>query len=117
MTFEESLLKGIQEMLIKAMSEYAYYNSPLRKPIEMVMERYSSKVAEIFEKQLKESLDDETFKIEVKKAITQKVARTLINESESCISRSVQKLKQNEAFRAKLVLAIDNIIEEFSDAD
>lgn len=113
MTFEESLLKGVQEMLIKAMSEYSYYNSPLRKPIEMVMEKYSSKFAEIFEKQLKESLDDETFKMEVKKAIAQKVARTLINESESCIARTVQKLKQDVTFRARLTIAIDNLLKEY----
>ena len=60
------------------------------------------------------TLDEKSLLASICKTFNKKLAQTLVNESESCISRSVQKLKQNETFRAKLTIAIDNIVEELN---
>lgn len=110
--FEKEIVEVTKSLILGGLNSLSGWNNPLTKLAETLIKDKFSLIESIFTNGLDDALKSEEFKSEVKKAIAQKVARTMVSESESCIAKSVQKLKQNEAFRAKLTIAIDNIVRE-----
>lgn len=111
--YEEEIISTVKSLVISGVKHLDGYNNPFRKIAESITQEYEKEIKEIMNDCLKNILTDEEFKTEIRQAIGQKVVREFASQSESCISRTVQKLKQDETFRARLTIAIDNLLKEY----
>lgn len=111
--YEKEILSVVREAVVNGIRSLGTYNSPFARIAESVANEHAVEIKEILNNCLKDVLSDGDFKAEIRKAIGQKVVREFANQAESCISRTVQKLKQDETFRARLTLAVDNLLKEY----
>lgn len=110
--FETKALDAIKNFLIKGIENYDRYNNPLYELINKVIQERSLEIRIVLQKALTDILSGD-FKAELRKIIAQKVVREIANQTESVFSRTIQKLKQDETFRARLIIAIDNLLKDY----
>jgi ribosomal protein S17E len=101
----------IRESLKKALSDN--YNSPLKKYAENIINQHQEEIESIFEKIVSEEIASEYFYNDVKQALLQKIAKTVINGIDGNIDKVLNQLKQDNIFRSKLVLMVNKLVEEF----
>jgi len=113
---EIELNNRISSVLTESFDKFAKdsYNNPIYKYLAICVENRKSDIMNIYDELLKETLASDTFKTELKQQVAKKVAQSVVAQSQSVIDRSVQNLKQDETFKAKLTLAINTLIEEYS---
>jgi hypothetical protein len=111
--YEKEIVSIVKGLVVNGIKSLSGYSNPFTKVAEAVIAQHNVEIREILNDCLKDVLSDGEFKAEIRKAIGQKVVREFANQAESCISRTVQKLKQDETFRARLTLAVDNLLKEY----
>lgn len=89
------------------------YDSPLMRLIKIVIDKHSLELCEIIEACLKNVTTKESFKNSIIDAFSHKLARNIISMNESLTDKVSSDLMKNPAFKAKAILALDNIITEF----
>lgn len=111
--YEKEILSVVREAVVNGIKGLSSYNSPFSRIAESVANEHAIEIKEILNNCMKDVLSDGEFKAEIRKVIGQKVVREFANQAESCIARTVQKLKQDETFRARLTIAIDDLLKEY----
>ena len=109
--------KKIVEIAVGAVEKviaerFGGYSSPLNKIADQVIEDNSDKFKKIFEGALAYTLDNATFKKAVKEEFLHKVAKSMVGKLEGTVEKAVEKLRQDQTLRARMILAIENIIKE-----
>lgn len=113
MDLEQDILKTTQLSIQKAISEaLTGYNSPLIKLVNKVIDEHSAEIKRLISDALEEAINTEEFQAGVREAFSHKVARCIISDGDSLLKKTSNELKQDAAFRAKLTLAVSNIINE-----
>jgi len=110
---KEEILSVVKTIMINGVKSLDGYNNPFRGVAEVILKEHEKEIKEIMQDCLNDILSNGEFKAEIRQAIGQKVVREFANQSESCIARTVQKLKQDETFRARLTIAVDNLLKDY----
>lgn len=110
--FEEQIIETVKSFLINGISTYDRYKNPLYDLMEGIIKERSDEIGKVVRDALSDVLTGD-FKAEVRKIVAQKVVREIGNQSESIIARTIQKLKQDETFKARLTLFVDNLLKEY----
>ena len=114
---EEEILNATKTILINGIKSLDGYNNPTKSLVNSVIKEYEPSISSLFKDALEKAIRNDNFKEELQKLISQRIVRELVSQSESSIARIVQKMKQDETFIARLTLAVDNIVTEFTTKD
>lgn len=114
LNLEEEILNATKTILINSIKSLDGYNNPTKSLVNSVIKEYEPSISSLFKDALEKAIRNDNFKEELQKLISQRIVRELVGQSESSIARIVQKMKQDETFKARLTLAVDNIITEFT---
>ena len=117
LNLEEEILNATKTILINGIKTLDGYNNPTKSLVNLVIKEYEPSISSLFKDALEKAIRNDNFKEELQKLISQRIVRELVSQSESSIARIVQKMKQDETFRARLTLAVDNIVTEFTTKD
>lgn len=110
---EEEILNATKTILINGIKSLDGYNNPTKSLVNSVIKEYEPSISLLFKDAIEKTIRSDNFKEELQKLISQRIVRELVSQSDSSIARIVQKMKQDETFRARLTLAVDNIVTEF----
>ena len=113
----EEILNATKTILVNGIKSLDGYNNPTKSLVNSVIKEYEPSISLLFKNAVETTIRSDNFKEELQKLISQRIVRELVSQSESSIARIVQKMKQDETFRARLTLAIDNIVTEFTTKD
>lgn len=112
---EQDILKTIQLSIQKAIANaLSRYDCPLNKLVNVVIEEHSAEIKQTITEALEQSIRTDDFKAGVREAVSHTVGRRIISGSDSLIQKRCNELKQDADFRAKLTLAISNLVNEHS---
>ncbi len=110
---ETRVLQAAQQSVDEAIkSTFSGYNNPLEKMCSSVVEKHSEKLKEIFENSITAVLESDNFIRAVNESMNHKIARALVSKMEGSIDKAVSVLRSDPTIRAKMVLAIENIVKE-----
>ena len=110
---EQTILKAANKAIYGAINkELVGYNKPLSNFVNDVLLKYEADFKEIISSGVEELLNATDFKVSLKKAINDKLAKILIKQIGGELEKKVNKLKQDVTTRAKITLAINRVIEE-----
>ena len=114
LNLEEEILNATKTILINGIKTLDGYSNPTKPIVISVIKEYEPSISIIFKEAIEKTIKSDNFKEVLQKLIEQRIVRELVGQSESSIARIVQKMKQDEAFKARLTLAVDNIVTEFT---
>ena len=114
LNLEEEILNATKTILINGIKTLDSYSNPTKPIVISVIKEYEPSISIIFKDAIEKTIQSDTFKEVLQKLIAQRIVRELVGQSESSIARIVQKMKQDETFKARLTLAVDNIVTEFT---
>ena len=112
-TMEAQVLNAVRTSIHTAITEELVgYNKPLAKLTEQVVDNHSAEIKETIEGAVSSLLSSSDFREALTKAINEKLAKTLINKIGGEIESKVNDLKRDPVTRAKLTIAIDDVVKE-----
>ena len=113
MSLEQDIATAVKESMGKAIeSTLGGYNTPLAALIKEVVERRKDEVKELLESSMDSAFKGD-FREAIKDAVTHKLSRILVSKMEGEIEKQANELRSSPEFRAKLTLAIGQVIREF----
>lgn len=86
------------------------WSSPINKLADEVVLAHSEELKSMFEECLGLITNDKRFKDIVKEEFTHKVAKSLVAKLEGTVENAVDKLKNDPTLKARMILAIEGII-------
>ncbi|WP_086931560.1 hypothetical protein [Agarilytica rhodophyticola] len=110
---EIQVLNTAKNSVAQAISDtFSGYNNPLNKLCGSVVDSHSDELKEIFEDSIRSIVKSDDFRKSVKEAMNHKIARALVSKMEGTVDQAVNTLRQDPTIKAKMVIAIENIIKE-----
>jgi len=110
---EKLILENVNGAVNKAVIEIlGGYQSPLKNLVADACKVFDADLRKIVYDSFKEAIDRADFKQSVKDAFDHKVARTMVDSMASSIDRAINTIKSDPTLKARMVLAIETIIEE-----
>ena len=103
-------LKGALAEVVK--SRLNKWDGPLAKFVDEVVLASRDEIKGLLREGLTEALTLESFRIEIKASFTHTLARSLMNEYKGEIEKQANALRQAPEFRARVVLAIEQIVND-----
>lgn len=109
--------EDLQNILIDAFGRQLKdsYASPARNVVDRVFEELSGEYEEVLREVLKEIIADKKFKEAVKEEFRHKVAKLLVSDLSGSVEKAVNKFRQDSTLKARMILAIENIIDSAED--
>ena len=101
-----SIADSIQKALVGG------YNNPLHKLIEGVINEHSKELKDIVTRAFDSAIKTEDFESSIKDAFLHKISRLMISANDGMVEKITNELRQDAVFRAKMVTAIAQIIED-----
>ena len=112
MTLETQILKSAHDAIGKAIeSELVGYGKPLSKVVESVIDSHKGELFMILDKEVSQLIGGDGFRDLIKSELNKNLAKILIQKMGGELEKQVNALKQNPQTRAKITLAISDIIE------
>jgi len=112
MDFEKEILNGLNDGIQKSIKEQmGGYNSPLTKMIESVMNNNRESIMSKMDIALKSVIENPDFTVVLVDEFNHKVAKSLLSGLEGLVEKAASSFKQDPTIRAKMVMAIQSIIE------
>lgn len=113
MDIESEILKAAKNGLANAFnSELVGYNKPLSVITQKVIAKNENEIFSLINNEVVNLIGGEGFREALKDELNRKLARTLIERMGGELESRVNELKQNPETRAKITLAISQIIKE-----
>jgi hypothetical protein len=106
--------KALSDSVVKAME--SGYNSPVSKLIETCVNRHKAELEGMVDRLLVSTLESMEFRDDILRAFKDKVARVIVSKADGAVEKTVNEYRQNPVFRAKLTMAIENLIAEHAKA-
>lgn len=88
------------------------YDSPLAKIATEVITEHKDELKAIIKGAFSEVIRTEDFKASIVSAFSHKVARTIISNNDGTFDKVANELKQDPVFKAKMAIAVSNVVEE-----
>lgn len=89
-----------------------HYNSPLTRLVEIVVNENSGPLKNILSENFTKAIETEEFREAVRSSFVHKVAKNLVSGADSLFTKTMNDLKQDSVFKAKMILAVEKIVEE-----
>ncbi len=114
LNFEENILSTTQTAISSAISKVLCddYNSPLKKLVNVVVDEHSHELKEIISESFSQVIKTDDFKKSIVNAFSHKVSRAIISNNDGLFDKVSNELKQDSIFKAKMSLAVANVVEE-----
>ncbi len=106
-TLETSMQEAFKKVMIDT------YNSPLKKYAENIMAKYQTEIESVFNDIVSEGIKTPEFKDSVRHTFLNKLAKTVVSGIDGSVDKTVNLMKQDQVFRSKLTLAVNNLVTEF----
>lgn len=112
-TFEQNILTSAQQAIDLAIKEtLTRHDSPLSKLVKSVVEENSGELRTLISDSFQTVIRTDEFKASIISAFSHKVAKTIISNNDGLFDKVSNELKQDSAFKAKMVVAVSNVVEE-----
>lgn len=99
---------GIREGIKTRMTQS--YKNPLDTIIESAIARHSGAMTKLLDESIAASVNDQQFRDQIAQAVRHNIAKTLIARFGGEIEKQVNVLKSDPATRARITLAIEEIV-------
>ena len=100
--------KAIYESITKMLT--TEYRGPIKDAVDLVCAKHQDRLIEITERAYLSVLDSESFESAIREAMNEKLARTLVGKLGGEIEKRVNELKADPATRARITLALTEIV-------
>jgi len=112
-TLEQDILKAAQIAIKESISKVMIaYDSPINKLVKSVVEENSTELRAIISDSFSQVIKTIEFKQSILNAFSHKVARTIISNNDGLFDKVSNELKKDSVFKAKMALAVSNVVEE-----
>lgn len=112
---DQMLLNAIRDGMRAAVTDKLKgYNSPLDKLIEASIAKHATAFRELLESSIASTLTDDVFRNDIATAVRSNLAKTLVQRFGGEIEKQVNVLKSDPATRARITLAIEEIVKQAS---
>ncbi len=110
----EELAKCIKDGLRAAVKDRlgSNYGSPLPKLVDDAVAMHGAEMKALLGDTIKSCLNDDAFRTEIAAALRTSMAKTLVQKFGGELERQVNQLKSDPATRARITVAIDEIIKQ-----
>lgn len=105
--FINAIRDGIREGVKMKMSGY---NSPLDKQISAVLAEHDGEFRQLVHDAISSAISDTVFRDEIKQSMRHKLATLLVSRFGGELEKQVNALKSDPATRARITLAIEEIV-------
>lgn len=110
-TIEKLILETVRDSLAKSVGdEINCYSSPVRDLSKAVIEKHKVSLFGIIDEAFSGFSNDPEFRSSIVLAVRTNMAKQLVQKFGGMIEQQVNELKANPTTRAKITLAIDDII-------
>lgn len=114
-TLEEELMRAFQSGLAGAVKDrLGRHDSPLDKMLSAVLQQHDGDFRAMLINAVSSALSDENFRTTITEGVRAKLARTLIDRFGGELEKQVNLLKSDPATRARITLAIEEIVSKKS---
>lgn len=111
---ENDIVAAVQTSITTALNTaLTGYQSPLVKYAANVVNRYQTQIEAIFDDAVKQGIGTEEFKARVREVLLNKIAKTMISGVDGSIDKTINLMKQDQVFRSRLTLSVNQLVEEF----
>lgn len=100
----DAIREGVKQHLLSS------YKSPLEKLINDTIANSSGGISSLLAESIKSCVTNEEFREEIKSAVRQTLAKTLVQRFGGELEKQVNILKSDPATRARITLAIEDIV-------
>lgn len=104
----KQIKSSLSEVIIKNLTGY---NSPMTELIKDVFQSERENVSLIMKAVLSDVISSPEFKATIKDEFNRKVAKFLVGSLEGQVKRASEVLKQDPAFKSRMILAVQNIVD------
>jgi len=110
---EMDVLQTLQQSMNEAIkTNLTGYNNPLQRLISVVVENHSLELKTIISESFVQVIKTKEFKASIVSAFSHKVSRSIISNNDGLFDKVSNQLKQDSTFKAKMTLAVSNVVEE-----
>lgn len=110
---KEDVVDVVREALMSKVGKVLDgYSSPLDKIICSTIAEHEEELSAIIRQALALTLKDKQFVANVNTEFKHKIAKVLVGKMEGAVEKATEKLRANPTLRARLIVAIENIINE-----
>lgn len=110
---EKEVLRVAQEAVSTSIKEaLSKYDSPLIKLVKQVVDENSTELKGLISSSFQTVIRTDEFKQSILSAFSHKVARSIISNNDGLFDKVSNELKQDSVFKAKMALAVSNVVEE-----
>ena len=103
--------KAIDKSITDALGSYS---SPLMEAVRSALSDHKEKLRHLASESVAELVNSDDFKETMKVEMKRKLAKVLISQYGGELEKTVGKLKADPTSRAKMTLAIDNVMSELT---
>ena len=104
-TAQSAVNSAIKEVLTK-------YDSPLTKIVKLVVDENSNELKGLISDSFTQVIRTDDFKQSIVSAFSHKISRSIISNNDGLFDKVSNELKQDAQFKAKMVVAVANVVEE-----
>lgn len=110
---EQDILQASQQAISASIREtLTKYDSPMVKLVRQVVDENSAELKTLISDSFQKVIRTEEFKTSILSAFSHKVARTIISNNDGLFDKVSNDLKQDAIFKAKMAMAVSNVVEE-----
>lgn len=110
---EKQIIQSAQNAVAEAIHQtLTKYDSPLVALTKQVVIDHSAELKQMITDAFQTVIRTEDFKASIVSAFSHKVARTIISNNDGMFEKVSNDLKQDHVFKAKMSLAVANVVEE-----
>lgn len=114
---QDELLRCVQSGIAKAVNEkLGGYNSPLDKILQATIEAQSGEIRALLNSSVAAALASDGFREQIASSVRKKLADLLVQRFGGEMERQVNALKSDPSTRARITVAIDEIIQSVAKA-
>lgn len=112
---EFQVLRTTKEAIHTAVrNELVGYNKPLSKLCNRVIEQHETEFASIYDGAITALISSDDFRSELRDAIKSKMAKLMVSTIGGELEKRVNDLKSNPVMRAKITLALNQMVSEIN---
>jgi hypothetical protein len=101
---------AVEAIQSKIASHFEGYSSPLTPLVNEVVEEHREELKAIVDQCLTSTIGDKDFKAAIRHEFKHKVAKSLVGKLEGAVEKAADSLRQDPTTRAKIILAIEELI-------
>lgn len=112
-SLEQSIVNQANDSIAQAIGRaLTDYNSPLKQLVKEVIDKHHEQFQQTFEKVILEAMHVAPFRDDFKEVINKKITREIISSGEGIVEKVSSNLKQDASFKAKVTVALNDLVEE-----